>query len=105
MRMAQFLYTVYQSGYRMHDYFIFCPALTHFGQWARQLMGESIGKKNSAGNPVGMVPTVSVGTQDLHSVGQLYAAVPHLISTTFISSAFRNTDDVTVYGDPTHRRK
>jgi glucose-6-phosphate isomerase len=43
-------------------------------------MGESIGKTND----VGIIPTVSVGSTDLHSVGQLYLGGPSVIFTTFV---------------------
>ncbi|MFK5284205.1 hypothetical protein ACI3PL_31965, partial [Lacticaseibacillus paracasei] len=63
----------------MHDTFVFNPELESLGKWYRQLLGESIGKEVAgAGDTgrVGIVPTVSVGSTDLHSVGQLYLGGP-----------------------------
>ncbi len=56
-------------------------------------MGESIGKEVAGSGDtgrVGIVPTVSVGSTDLHSVGQLYLGGPARTLTTFVVS---NTDD------------
>ncbi len=51
----------------INDNFFFNGELESLGKWYRQLMGESIGK-----NEKGITPTVSIGSTDLHSVGQLY---------------------------------
>lgn len=68
----------YEKGVRIHDTFIFSPRLETLGKWYRQLLGESIGKssKNESRERVGITPTVSIGTTDLHSVGQLYFGGP-----------------------------
>ena len=58
------------------------------GQWYRQLMGESLGKQHDVQGQdvfVGPTPTVSVGSTDLHSVGQLYLGGPYDKYTTFLS--------------------
>ena len=78
----------YARGYVIHDLFIFDAGLEAFGKWYRQLMGESIGKeKNLHGKTVhgGITPTVSMGSTDLHSVGQLYLGGPFDKLTTFIN--------------------
>lgn len=78
----------YQQGKYIHDTFVFSTQLESFGKWYRQLMGESIGKEfNRQGEQVhvGITPTVSVGSVDLHSVGQLYLAGPNNRCTTFVS--------------------
>src|SRR5690606_17840295 len=49
------------------------------GNWYRQLVGESLGKTYNIANQeiyAGITPTVSVGSTDLHSVGQLYLGGP-----------------------------
>jgi glucose-6-phosphate isomerase len=51
----------------INDNFFFNSELEALGKWYRQLMGESLGKDEK-----GITPTVSVGSVDLHSVGQLY---------------------------------
>jgi len=76
----------YQNGFVIHDTFLFSVDLESMGKWYRQLMGESIGKARiSDGKPVGITPTVSIGSTDLHSVAQLYLGGPHDKFTTFVS--------------------
>jgi glucose-6-phosphate isomerase len=79
-----------RHGKTVNDNFVFHSELESLGKWYRQLMGESIGKeRNGAGEVVhaGITPTVSVGSTDLHSVGQLYLGGPRDKITTFIYSA------------------
>lgn len=73
------LFQHYEWGRRMHDTFVFDPNLEPLGRWYRQLLAESIGKTNIVDETerrVGITPTVSVGSTDLHSVGQLYFGGP-----------------------------
>lgn len=79
MISASILYLLSQQGRNIHDNFIFLPQLESLGKWYRQLMGESVGK-----NGKGITPTVSIGSTDLHSVGQLYLGGPKDKITTFI---------------------
>ncbi|NBD74261.1 hypothetical protein GVX82_04460, partial [Patescibacteria group bacterium] len=81
------LYAHYEAGISIHDTFLFAPALTALGFWYRQLMGESVGKEcDREGHVVnaGLTPTVSIGSTDLHSVGQLYLGGPRDKVTTFV---------------------
>jgi glucose-6-phosphate isomerase len=78
----------YKKGKIIHDTFLFSVDFESIGAWYRQLMGESIGKYyNKSGKQVhvGITPTVSIGSTDLHSVGQLYLAGPKDKFTSFIS--------------------
>jgi glucose-6-phosphate isomerase len=78
----------YRHGKNIHDTFVFSPDLESVGKWYRQLLGESIGKEfNKQGKKieVGITPTVSVGSTDLHSVGQLYLGGPRDKFTTFVN--------------------
>lgn len=87
MLSAIILYQHYAHGRNIHDTFLFAPGLRCVGEWYRQLMGESIGKKKGKDDQtirVGITPTVSVGTLDLHSVAQLYLAGPYDKFTTFV---------------------
>ena len=80
-------YQSYQHGQIIHDTFVFNPELESLGKWYRQLLGESLGKTVNGGGDtarVGFVPTVSVGSTDLHSVGQLYLGGPARTLTTFV---------------------
>lgn len=86
---ATSIYLQSQQGKTIHDTFIFLPQLESLGKWYRQLMGESIGKEhNNIGKTVhaGITPTVSIGSTDLHSVGQLYLGGPKDKMTTFVYS-------------------
>ncbi len=81
------LYCNYREGKCIHDIFIFSSDLEALGKWYRQLLAESLGKKyNLKGYKVceGITPTVSMGSTDLHSMGQLYLAGQTNRFTTFI---------------------
>jgi len=78
----------YRAGKNIHDLFLFNSELESLGKWWRQLLGESIGKAVIDGvnqETVGITPTVSIGSTDLHSVGQLYLGGPNDKLTTFLS--------------------
>lgn len=77
---AAILYAYYQQNIMIHDIFIFNPRLAYFGAWYRQLIAESLGK-----NGTGFLPTVSLGSVDLHSVIQLYLGGQRIRLTTFIT--------------------
>jgi len=64
----------------IHDLFFFDTDLESLGKWYRQLFAESLGKQGK-----GMTPTVSIGTTDLHSMGQLYLGGPRDRFTTFVT--------------------
>jgi glucose-6-phosphate isomerase len=81
-------YALYKNGIAINDLFVFSTRLTSVALWYRQLMGESIGKEYNRDKKqveVGITPTVSVGSTDLHSVGQLYLGGPRDKYTTFIT--------------------
>jgi len=85
---AALIFLLKNKGKTIHDLFLWSPAWQKVGAWYRQLMGESIGKQNAHdGSEIfnGITPTVSIGTTDLHSVGQLYLAGPRDKSTCFVS--------------------
>lgn len=78
------------QGKTINDNFFFHPELESLGKWYRQLMGESVGKERSLDDQIvhaGITPTVSLGSTDLHSVGQLYLGGPKDKLTTFVASA------------------
>lgn len=87
---ATIIATHYKRGIIIHDTFLFSKSLANFGAWYRQLSAESLGKafdKNNKAVNIGLLPTISIGTTDLHSVAQLYFAGPHNRFTTFIDVA------------------
>jgi len=80
----------YNRGVVIHDTLLFSVALESLGAWYRQLSAESLGKafnKNNELVNIGILPTISIGSTDLHSVAQLYLAGPHNRFTTFINVA------------------
>jgi glucose-6-phosphate isomerase len=90
---AQSIYLAYKNGCTIHDFFVAANDAVQLGNWYRQLLAESLGKKDDVdGNEVraGIVPTVSVCSTDLHSLGQLYVAGKHNRITTFIAIPFYN---------------
>ena len=92
---AVFLYAHLQEGRVINDTFVFNQELESVGKWYRQLMGESIGKEHDLSGKLvyaGITPTVSVGSTDLHSVGQLYLGGPRDKTTTFVSALKNNSD-------------
>ncbi len=92
--LAASKYLAYENELTVFDQFIFAPELETWGKWYRQLLAESLGKspENSGNTKVGLLdqsginvlPTVSIGTTDLHSVGQLYLGGARNIMTTFV---------------------
>jgi glucose-6-phosphate isomerase len=84
--VVQFLH--YKKGKNIFDLFLFSNDLESLGKWYRQLMAESLGKKFNLLREkvnVGITPTVSIGSTDLHSVAQLYLGGPYDKFTTFVS--------------------
>lgn len=78
---------LYTQNITINDLFVFSADLESVGKWYRQLMGESIGKEYDIHGKkveIGITPTVSLGTTDLHSVGQLYLGGPRDKLTVFV---------------------
>ena len=79
----------------INDLFLFSVSLEGVGKWYRQLVGESLGKEHDRDGKivrVGIVPTVSIGSIDLHSVGQLYLGGPRNFFTTFVTVEKNKTE-------------
>ena len=92
---AAILYFQYKHGKNIHDTFFFDAELESLGKWYRQLMGESVGKEHNIRGEkvnVGITPTVSIGSTDLHSMGQLYLGGPKDKVTTFVSVVNHDED-------------
>ena len=84
---AALLAHAFETGFKIHDVFLFSPRLESVGRWYRQLLAESIGKEREVSGAtlhVGLTPTVSIGTTDLHSMAQLTFAGPRERITTFV---------------------
>lgn len=92
---AVLIATHYQQGNIIHDTFIFSVALASLGAWYRQLSAESVGKAYDKNNKLintGVLPTISIGSTDLHSVAQLYLAGPYNRFTTFVAVEHNQTN-------------
>lgn len=88
-------YYHYQKNKNINNTFFFAGELESLGKWYRQLMGESLGKTDCYGHKnclVGITPIVSIGSTDLHSVGQLYLGGPKDKITTFVAVKNNNHD-------------
>src|SRR3989339_236414 len=79
-------YLQLQAGRSIHNTFLFSPKLEALGKWERQLIAESLGKDGK-----GIMPIVSIGSTDLHSMAQLYWGGP---DTTFTNLVFSFTGAV-----------
>ncbi len=70
-----------RDGRSIADHFLCKSDLESVGKWYRQLMGESVGKEWDAAHAnrvwMGLTPTVSIGSTDLHSMAQLYFGGPN----------------------------
>jgi len=78
---------LFRQDYDLHNLFLFSSDLHALGDWWRQLYGESLGKEQKIDGQrlqKAIVPIVSMGTTDLHSMGQLYLADVAPIITTFV---------------------
>jgi glucose-6-phosphate isomerase len=86
---ARAIFVSHKDGKNILDTFLFKPELEDYGKWYRQLIAESLGKERDIENKTvyaGITPTVSIGSTDLHSVGQLYIGGPRDKVSMFVSS-------------------
>jgi glucose-6-phosphate isomerase len=96
---AEWLCNAVQRNIPIHDLFLTASDAHSLGLWYRQLMGETIGKKRIKDNTIaaiGIMPTVSLCSADLHSVGQLYIAGPDVRVTTFVTIPACKTISITL---------
>ena len=82
-------YLHHKGGRNLAELFLFAADFESVGKWWRQLLAESCGKEyDRAGKKrvwAGVTPTVSIGSTDLHSVGQLDLGGPQDKLTTFVT--------------------
>lgn len=86
-RAAEDMFVWNENGAVIFDMFLFQPEFESLGKWYRQLFAESLGKETTKeGVPTThrMVPTVSIGSTDLHSAEQMHLAFPDLIARTLV---------------------
>lgn len=85
LQLALFVFGhYYYYNLILYDSFFFSLGLEGVGKWFRQLVGESLGKKNKQGTEIILVPTISLGTVDLHSMVQTYLGAKRSFITSFI---------------------
>lgn len=84
LHRALIVYNAYIQGYVIHDFFAASVDAENIGKWYRQLMAESLGKQKTDGQRIGITPTVSICSTDLHSMVQLNLAGPRNKITTFL---------------------
>ena len=82
---AHTLFHAAMNGCTVHDTFLFGPRFESLGKWYRQLQAESLGKRGSVAP---LLPTVSVGPADLHSMLQFSLAGLEGRLTTFVRGAY-----------------
>lgn len=71
---AQYLHA--QQGRRICVFMPYVDRLRPLGLWYRQLLAESLGKRDQTGQAQGLTPDVALGVTDQHSQLQLYLAGP-----------------------------
>ncbi len=97
--LATLLYAHYGRGSRIFNMFLFNPELASLGAWCRQLIAESLGKEeNIYGKQInaGLIPLVSLGSADLHSMAQLYLGGPRQMFTLFLKD--KHLGDIKIGG-------
>jgi glucose-6-phosphate isomerase len=80
----------YKKGLDSDVYFAFDERLKSLSEWYASITAESLGKADG-----GITPMVSIGSRDLHSIGQLYLQGKRNKFTTFLSLS--NTDQDNLY--------
>jgi len=85
-KSALIIFDHYKNGITIHNSFFFNCQLETLGKWRRQLIAESLGKDGK-----GILPIVSIGTADLHSVLQFYLGGQNKILHEFIYAKEGNT--------------
>ncbi len=74
-----------KNGAVSYNLFLFRKNLERMGKWCQQLIGESLGKDGK-----GILPITSIGTEDLHSMYQLFMGGPKNIFTSFLRVGAQN---------------
>ena len=99
---AGIIYINRQRGIRVNNNFFFNVQMESMGKWYRQLMGEGTGKElNEKEEKIreGILPIVSIGSTDLHALGQLYLGMQTDILTQFVYIP-EDCPDIAVPVDP-----
>ncbi len=86
-KYAAFRATLAADNYDTEIFTTFKPELRFFGEWWKQLFGESEGKNNQ-----GIFPASMIGSTDLHSLGQYLQQGRRNIFETFLNFATPRED-------------
>ena len=70
---------LYEEGKCVENFCIYEENMTFFGEWLKQLFGETEGK-----NGLGILPITTIHTRDLHSLGQFIQDGNKILFETFI---------------------
>lgn len=85
---------LYNKGKEIEIYACYDPALTIFGEWWKQLYGESEGKDNR-----GLFPASVTYSTDLHSLGQIIQQGRRIMFETVITVR-KSGSDITIENEP-----
>jgi glucose-6-phosphate isomerase len=87
--LASNRFQFYKNGIDTDVYFAFDERLKSLAEWYASITAESLGK-----NGGGITPIVSIGSRDLHSIGQLYLQGRRDKFTTFLSLSDTDPDNL-----------
>ena len=77
-------YVTHSDQYPMNVLFAYSDTFEEFGKWVVQIWGESLGKRNTLGERVGLTPISLIGSVDQHSFLQLIIEGPLNKTVTFM---------------------
>ena len=83
-------YLLYKKGFQIELFAGYRSSFAFFGEWLKQLFGESDGKEEK-----GLFPAYSTYTTDLHSLGQFVQEGPPILFETILDVLY-NGDDIEI---------
>ncbi len=101
VRSVAALFGYYEYGGKICDLFVFGHNFESYGKWWRQLVAESLAKGYDLdGQKIThcLLPTVSVGLVDLHSMAQLYLTGNAKQYTIFVTTDHENDYKIKPFG-------
>lgn len=79
------IFEAYTKGKEVYNMFVFSKELISWAEWQKQLIGESLGKDGK-----GLLPMISVGSRDLHSLQQFFVGGKQITQHEIISVKGKN---------------
>ncbi|MBP8960992.1 hypothetical protein KBG31_02065 [Patescibacteria group bacterium] len=76
----------YKKGNLVYNMFVFTKELLSLAEWQKQLLGESLGKDKK-----GILPMISEGSRDLHSLQQYFVGGKKIVQHEIISVTGKNS--------------